>query len=252
MSYYFIFVFFRFIFRCLRDLFRAFPKVGMAFGVGLIVLSAYIAFQGYRDYSRYSDGPLSTTVASACSKATEHGLLVTLEDCQIHEKDTMNMKRTFKRKSGGKVFFCTYVPITDPNRKVLVLAVSVSQQEPAFENTPLRGPITGFLTLMESGDSDMAALVKSGLDTSKFVPAGSKVYELCTTCSVEDHGVVQWVLAGTMTIAGLAIFYFHFDKMPKPAHSATPRSAATNNRCVACGLINPADAYHCRRCGTRV
>src|SRR4029077_3257445 len=113
--------------------------------------SAYIAFQGYKDYSRYSDGPLSTTVASACSKATEHGLLVTLEDCQIHDKDTMNMKRTFKR--GGTAFYCTYVPITDPARKVLVLAVSVSQQEPAFENTPLRGPITGFLRLMESGNS---------------------------------------------------------------------------------------------------
>ena len=249
LFYYYIFVFFRFIFRCLRDLFRAFPKAGMAFGAGLIVLSAYIAFQGYKDYSRYSDGPLSTTVASACSKATEHGLLVTLEDCQVHDRDTIKMKWTFK--PGGKVFFYTYVPITDPDRKLLVLAVSVSQQEPASENTPLGRPITGFLTAMDKSDSDMAALVKSGFDTSRFAPAGSTVFELCTTCSVEDHGIVQLMLAGTMTIAGLAIFYFHFDKKPKSVHSATTPNNP-NNRCFACGLINSADATHCRRCGTRV
>jgi len=248
MAYYFIFVFLRFLFRSFREVFRAFPKVGMSFGVVLVILSAYISFQGYKDYSRYSNGPLSTTVAVACSRVTDDGLLVRLEDCQIHN---MNKVRIEKRMTkGGKVFVYTYVPITDPKKKVLILALSVKEGV-GSEDSIVREPVAGFLKPMGSNGSAMNELVNSGFDTEKFVPAGSKVFELCTTCSTEGHGELQWMLAGAMTIAGVSILYSYSDKRPKPANAAEQRDSPTRSRCPGCGLINSADAYICRRCGNR-
>jgi hypothetical protein len=238
------FYFLRWIFRLFRNIFDAFPKLGVAFGVLLVLFSFYVAVSGFKDNTRYSNEPLTLSIVSATTQTPDDGLFVSLTDAQIHYEQKVKLKKNP---------WLTFVPITDPQKKVLIL-VACDERQNEVASLSTNKQLTGVLKPMSQFDDSgvMQGLQANGFDASKFVPKGAPVYQLCISCK-DNTGKNKLILAVAFAISGVAIFYCYYDKrwktvqpLPAPVPEANP---VENHHCPSCKLINFAEATHCRRCG---
>lgn len=245
--YYFVlrayFYIFRWIFRLFRNIFNAYPKLGVVFGVLVMLLSFYVAASGFKDTAKSPSVPLTLNIASAAKQTSDDGLLVTLTDPQVHSEKKIKLKSSK---------WLVFVPVTDPQNKILIMVACDSRRD-EVATVELSTQLTGKLKPMSQFDNLklMQELQANGFDASKFVPAGAPIYHLCRSCK-DDFGGVKLIIAFILAITGTAIFYFYFDKRWKtvkqrPAVELTP-DTAENHRCPNCQLINFAEATHCRRC----